>query len=85
VSPSLRGRQWTTLRPEAERRSGPRYSPTTENLNGLVLYAVFAAIFFYLLYGVIRAGVRDGILAADRRRVAEASDRTGSNLDDTVS
>ena len=28
-------------------------------LNVLVLYVVFTAIFFYLLYGVIRAGVRD--------------------------
>ncbi|REE03260.1 hypothetical protein [Citricoccus muralis] len=48
------------------------------NLNNLVLYAVFTAIFFYLLYGVIRAGVRDGILAAARRRVAATSDQTGA-------
>jgi hypothetical protein len=48
------------------------------NLNGLVLYAVFTAIFFYLLYGVIRAGVRDGILSADRRRTAVTSDHAGS-------
>jgi hypothetical protein len=50
------------------------------NLTGLVLYAVFTAIFFYLLYGVIRAGVRDGILAADRRRAAATSDQAGSEL-----
>ncbi|MHC6228416.1 hypothetical protein ACX5I6_01215 [Arthrobacter sp. MMS24-T111] len=29
---------------------------------------VFAPVFFYLLYGVIRAAVRDGILQADKRR-----------------
>jgi hypothetical protein len=46
-------------------------------LNALVLYAVFTAIFFYLLYGVIRAGVRDGILTADRRRAAATPDRAG--------
>ena len=43
------------------------------SLTGLVLYAIFTAIFFYLLYGVIRAGVRDGIRAADKRRVDEAT------------
>jgi hypothetical protein len=43
-------------------------------LNALVLNLVFAAIFFYVLYGVIRAGVRDGILAADRRRARDASE-----------
>lgn len=42
------------------------------NFTGLVLYIVFTAIFFYLLYGVIRAGVRDGIRAADKRRADEA-------------
>jgi hypothetical protein len=35
---------------------------------GIVLSLGFAAIFFYVLYGVIRAGVRDGILQADDRR-----------------
>jgi hypothetical protein len=30
----------------------------------LVLPVVFAAIFFYVLYGVIRAATRDGIIAA---------------------
>jgi hypothetical protein len=38
-------------------------------LDNLVLPAVLAAVFFYVLYGVIRAAVRDGILQADRRRV----------------
>jgi hypothetical protein len=36
-------------------------------LDGLVLTVVFSAIFFYLLYGVIRAAVRDGMLQADER------------------
>ncbi len=35
----------------------------------IVLTAVFGAIFFYVLYGVIRAGTRDGIIAA--RKLAE--------------
>ena len=30
----------------------------------IVLVAVFTAIFFYILYGVIRAATRDGIIAA---------------------
>ena len=38
------------------------------DLGGLVLGAVFAAVFFYVLHGVIRAAVRDGILQADERR-----------------
>ncbi|MGO4235610.1 hypothetical protein [Pseudarthrobacter sp. YAF2] len=37
-------------------------------LDSLVLTVVFAAVFFYVLYGVIRAAVRDGILQADERR-----------------
>lgn len=37
-------------------------------LDSLVLTVVFAAVFFYVLYGVIRAGVRDGILQAEKRR-----------------
>ncbi|TQJ58099.1 hypothetical protein FBY30_0311 [Arthrobacter sp. SLBN-83] len=50
------------------------------DLTGLVLFALFGAIFFYLLYGVIRAAVRDGILQADerrRRRAAEQPERLG--------
>lgn len=30
----------------------------------IVLLVVFPAIFFYVLYGVIRAATRDGIIAA---------------------
>lgn len=37
-------------------------------LDNPVLAVVFAAIFFYVLYGVVRAAVRDGILQADARR-----------------
>jgi hypothetical protein len=37
-------------------------------LDNPVLLMVFAAIFFYVLYGVIRAAVRDGVLQADERR-----------------
>lgn len=37
-------------------------------LDSLVLAVVFSAIFFYVLYGVIRAAVRDGIIQADERR-----------------
>jgi hypothetical protein len=37
-------------------------------LDSLVLTVVFSAVFFYILYGVIRAAVRDGILQADERR-----------------
>lgn len=42
-------------------------------LNSMVLYVVSLAIFLYLLYFVIRSGVRDGIRAADEKR--EAGDR----------
>lgn len=38
-------------------------------LDSLALAVVFAAVFFYILYGVVRAAVRDGILqAADRQQ-----------------
>jgi hypothetical protein len=36
-------------------------------LDSLVLAVVFSAIFLYVLYGVIRAAVRDGILQAHAR------------------
>ncbi|MDR6988529.1 hypothetical protein J2Y66_003033 [Paenarthrobacter nitroguajacolicus] len=39
-------------------------------LNALVLTIVFAAIALYLLYFVVRAGVRDGILQAEQKRDA---------------
>ena len=38
-----------------------------------VLTVVFAAIFFYILYGVIRAGTRDGIIAARKAEQARTS------------
>ncbi|MET3176118.1 UNVERIFIED_ORG: hypothetical protein ABIB52_003992 [Arthrobacter sp. UYCu721] len=40
----------------------------------IVLSAALAAIFFYILYGVIRAATRDGIIAA--RRQSEKADAT---------
>jgi len=41
-------------------------------LNALVLTVVFSAIALYFLYFVIRAGVRDGILQADKKRNEQA-------------
>ena len=35
-------------------------------LNAFVLVAVCAAVFFYILYGVVRAATRDGIRAGRR-------------------
>ncbi len=46
-------------------------------LDSLVLAVVFAAVFFYLLYGVIRAAVRDGILQADERQVGVGVNSSG--------
>lgn len=43
-------------------------------LNFIVLSVVVAAVFFYVLYLVIRAGVRDGIVRADERRTADNGD-----------
>lgn len=40
-------------------------------LTTLALIAVLGAIVLYLLYFVVRSGVRDGILQADERRTAE--------------
>ncbi|WP_172829874.1 hypothetical protein [Pseudarthrobacter equi] len=34
----------------------------------IVVFVVLSIVFFYVLYGVIKAAVRDGILAADRVR-----------------
>jgi len=50
------------------------------DFTGLVLFVLFGAVFFYILYGVIRAAVRDGIGQADerrRRRATEESDAVG--------
>ena len=41
---------------------------------------VFAAIFFYVLYGVIRAGMRDGIIAASSAEQGDAP-RVGDSRD----
>lgn len=46
----------------------------------IVLAVVFAAIFFYVLYGVIRAGTRDGIIAARKAEQVDAS-RVGDSRD----
>ena len=47
-----------------------------------VLPVIFAAIFFYVLYGVIRAATRDGIIAArqaEKSGAAHDSDSRGRN------
>ena len=41
-------------------------------LSALVLAVTFSAIALYFLYFVIRAGVRDGILQADKKRSQQA-------------
>ena len=48
-------------------------------LENPVLAVVFAAIFFYVLYGVIRAAVRDGIIQADERRQRTGEDQNNPN------
>lgn len=49
-------------------------------LDTMALAVIFAAVFYYVLYGVIRAAVRDGILQADERRekasIGASGDRT---------
>jgi hypothetical protein len=49
-------------------------------LDGLVLAVVISVIFFFVLYGVIRAGVRDGIFQADepRRSKKDAAIKAGT-------
>lgn len=52
----------------------------------IVLTAVFAAIFFYVLYGVIRAATRDGIIAARQTEKADATrSRQGMKHDEPAS
>ena len=46
-------------------------------LDNPVLLVVFATVFFYVLYGVIRAAVRDGIIQADERRQAGVGVNSG--------
>ncbi len=48
-------------------------------LNATVIPVLFAAVFLYALYFVIRSGVRDGILQADNKR-ADAKDESGARL-----
>lgn len=43
-----------------------------------VLPVVFAAIFFYVLYCVVKAATRDGILAARKALRAEAGAKSPS-------
>ncbi|MCY1674808.1 hypothetical protein OVA06_08820 [Pseudarthrobacter sp. SL88] len=44
----------------------------------IVVFVVLPLVFFYILYGVIRAAVRDGILAADRVRSAGSIEEAGA-------
>jgi hypothetical protein len=48
-------------------------------LNAVIIPMLFAAIFLYALYFVIRAGVRDGVLQADMKR-ADAKDESSAGL-----
>ena len=52
-------------------------------LSSLVLTFVFAAIALYALYFVVRAGVRDGILQADKKR-SSATPAGNLNADGTA-
>ena len=47
-------------------------------LNAIILPVVFTAIFLYALYFVVRSGVRDGILQAEKKR-AGTTDQRGSH------
>lgn len=48
------------------------------DFTGLVLFVLFGAVFFYILYGVIRAAVRDGIGQAEERRRRRHEDQPDS-------
>lgn len=48
-------------------------------LNAILLTAVLAAVFFYILYGIIRAATRDGIIEARRQAEKDEAVRAGSN------
>lgn len=54
-----------------------RLHPDNNFLGGklmdILLPVVFTSIFFYILYGVIRAGTRDGIIAARKAEKTEAN------------
>ncbi|WP_171906593.1 hypothetical protein [Arthrobacter sp. SW1] len=49
-------------------------------LNAIILPVVFAAIFLYALYFVVRSGVRDGILQADRKRAELEQDSNNARI-----
>ena len=46
--------------------------------NAIIISLVFAALALYALYFVIRAGVRDGILQADKKRGSTSAQASGS-------
>lgn len=46
-------------------------------LNALLLFVTFGAVFFYVLYGVIRGAVREGIKQAWAAREADAERTSG--------
>jgi len=48
-----------------------RFQSGLTMLTGLFLLAALFAIFLYALYFVVRSGVRDGILQADKKRSAD--------------
>lgn len=52
--------------------------------NVIVLTAVIGAVFFYVLYGVIRAATRDGIIAARRQAEEDGALRDGAKPGRTV-
>ena len=54
------------------------------DLTGLVLFVLFGAVFFYVLYGVVRAAVRDGILQADERRARRSEELNQASTADTM-
>ena len=48
-------------------------------LNTIVLGLIVAALFFYVLYGVVRAAVHDGIRQAEAQRDDQPSDPLGNS------
>ncbi|MEE2522215.1 hypothetical protein V1639_03725 [Pseudarthrobacter sp. J75] len=50
------------------------------HLNTAVLILVGAAVFFYVLYGVVKAATRDGIIAA--RRLMDKDEAQARSLPD---
>ncbi|MGG5172513.1 hypothetical protein ACQR35_10100 [Pseudarthrobacter sp. J1738] len=54
-------------------------------MNDVVLSVIFAAIFFYILYGVIRAATRDGIIAARKAAAADSRNERRADHDQPAS